>query len=548
VEDRFGHAPQLYPPDDRAEPQRDFDRRRLLTERMPSLVKRGRCPRAVLIACAALVALSLAPEAAPAAVNAGGRPNVVVISSDDQPRSLTNERVMPNTMRLLAGPGTTFTDFIATTPLCCPSRASLLTGQYAHNHGVLRNSYSLLDEKGNTLPAWLRAAGYTTIHVGKYLNGYREFADPAAEPAPGWTKWFTMLEPNSYYDYTVSRNGSIERFGHGRRDHLTNLLGRQAASWAKRFAKRDRPIYLQLDHYAPHKQFASQRTGGVGCKQAAVPGPNDAERFADEPLPGSPSFDELDVSDKPPVIAALAPFSPGAVKKITTRYRCAAGAMRTVDRSVERIRRALKGVKEWGQTVVLFTSDNGFFYGEHRLPGGKEYPYEENLHVPLIARVPPAFRGGAPQVPTVEVPTANIDIAPTILELAGAEPCAAGDCRVMDGRSLLGLIGGADPSFPEDRMLVIEQHDCNYRGIRGGGYVLLEHQESFSAGRCVAVDAGELYDLEADPFQLQNLYGAPRRSDAGLVQQRLEARLAKLQDCSGIPGRDPAPANGQHCE
>jgi arylsulfatase A-like enzyme len=513
---------------------------------MAVLTDRARRPAALgALAAAALAAVLIAPPATAAAGNKGGKPNIVVITTDDQPLSMVNARYMPQTMKLLAGKGTTFTDFIATTPLCCPSRAALITGQYGHNNGVLENNYSKLKDKANTLPVWLQEAGYRTIHIGKYLNGYENFTDPPTEPAPGWDRWFTQVAPRRYNDYELSLNGRSRAFGDRDRDYLTEVLNRKAEKWAKRFAKGRRPLYLQLDQYAPHKSG-----GGPPCRKAAVPAPRDEDRFDDEPLPKPPSFDEQDVTDKPAFIQPLSPIDAGAEQKITKRFRCAVESLRAVDRGVKKIRRALKRANEWSETVVLFTSDNGFFYGEHRIEQGKELPYEENLHLPLIARVPKPLRGGLPRVPTVDQPVANIDIAPTILALTGASSCAGSDCRVMDGRSLLDLIKGDTSAWPADRSLVVEQRSCNYRGLRAEGHILIEHQAVPDpvTGDCIATDDAELYDLSTDPFQLVNLFGAGRQTPDGLLQQQLEARLLELRDCAGIQGRDPVPAAGVFCE
>ncbi len=500
--------------------------------------------RLLLLAALAAAALTLVLPAAAPAANTGGKPNVVVITTDDQPLSMVNARYMPNTIRFLADKGTSFTDFIAPTPLCCPSRAALITGQYGHNNGVLVNFYGNLREKGETLPVFLQRAGYRTAHIGKYLNGYENFTDPPTLVAPGWNKWFTQLAPRAYNDYAISQNGKLREFGDRRRDYLTAVLNRRAEKWAKQLGKSKRPFYLQLDQYAPHKA-----PGREPCNNAAVPAPKDEGSFETEPLPKPASFSEVDIADKPGFIQALTPISAGAEQKITRRFRCAVESIQAVDRGVKRVRRALKKIKEWKQTVVLFTSDNGFLYGEHRIRQGKELPYEENLHLPLIVRVPKQFRDDLPRVPTVDQPAANIDIAPTILALAGADSCNGGDCRVMDGRSLLGLVKGDASAWPADRALAVEQSFCNYRGLRASGYQLIEHQSFLGPdGGCIATDDAELYDLSTDPLQLSNLIGASRQSPTGLLQQQMEARMAELLVCAGIQGRDPVPASGVYCE
>ena len=161
---------------------------------------------------------------------------------------------MPNTKRLLARRGTKFTDYIASTAQCCPSRASLISGQYAHNHGVTSNNvgYPGLIDKGNVLPVWLRRAGYRTIHVGKFLNGYERSVEPESVVPPGWDQWHSVLGSREYYRYDLYVNGRVVHRGSRRRDNVTRVLNRTAATLTKRYAARPKPFYLQLDARAPH--------------------------------------------------------------------------------------------------------------------------------------------------------------------------------------------------------------------------------------------------------------------------------------------------------
>jgi arylsulfatase A-like enzyme len=214
---------------------------------------------------------------------------------------------------------------------------------------------------------------------------------------------------------------------------------------------------------------------------------------------------------------------------------------------------------ELENTIVIFISDNGFFYGEHRLAREKIRPYEEALHVPFAIRVPPGVLG-APTVPSVDELVGNIDLVPTILELAGAGPCLAPDrCRVMDGRSLVPLLLGQG-GWPQDRGLAVEfstgdekfntSSSCAYQGIRTPGFLYVQHTSvpSPPEGVCVPADEREYYDLAADPFQLQNLYPSDPNSLLGAIEGPLAARAAQLAGCAGIEGRDPAPASGSYCE
>ncbi|MGH2990493.1 MAG: sulfatase family protein [Solirubrobacterales bacterium] len=503
-----------------------------------------------------LVALAAFPSAA-----AGKRPNIVLVVTDDQTLASLDAGTMPSTLGLIGGEGTEFTNAVATTPLCCPSRASMLTGQYAHNHGTLGNTpgYEALRHKANTLPVWLGRAGYVTAHVGKYLNRYKASVAHPTDVAPGWDEWHTVIDPSRryvrYYDYRLAVNGDAVRLGDRPRDYITRVINRRAARMVREHAPRSKPLYLQVDHRAPHTEEGVD--SGGPCGGTVPPDPRDAGAFAAETLPRPPSFDEPDVSDKPSFIRALPRLGGATTAAIERRYRCALASLRSVDRGVRRVVAALRRERELDDTVLIFTSDNGFFFGEHRIPEQKTRPYEESVRVPLLIRVPERHRGA--QAPAqVSDPVANIDIAPTILDLARARPCrSAGECRVMDGRSLLGPIRG-EGGWPDDRAIALEFDAgprarrtlvCRYEGVRAAGHVYVRHTAAAdAAGDCRPVDEREHYDLGADPFQLDNLYPADPTTPQGASEDALEARLDALRNCAGIAGRDPASGGRPFCE
>lgn len=485
-------------------------------------------------------------------------PNVVLIVTDDQDRRSFRGKVMPATRELVAEKGTIFKNAIVTTPQCCPSRASLITGQYAHNNRVWSNQlgYDALVEKNNVLPAWLQRAGYVTAHVGKYLNGY--FAvEPTTKAGPGWDEWHTRISRSTYYNYDLAVNGKVVHYGDEDRDHVTRVLNRIAVRMVRRYAPGDEPLYLQLDHTAPH----AVSNGGGSCTHAAVPDTNDLRRFATEPLPKPPSFDEDDVSDKPSFVRAHKRIRREGVKEITRIYRCALSSLRGVDRGVRRIQKTLLEAGELRNTVIIFTSDNGFYFGQHRIRRGKQFPYEEGLRVPLAIRLPKRYRDGK-RVPRIHRPVANIDLAPTILKLADADPCiGVGNCRTVDGRGLVGLLRGGGKRWPPARALAIEyglarpgtvegrKIVCEYRGLRIPGYVYLQHTSaSLNPERtCQPISERELYDLNDDRFQLDNLLVTDPGSVVDLEDQ-LSDRLNALRNCAGIAGRDPEPPGGHWCE
>ena len=516
-----------------------------------------RC-RSLVLVLLAVALFAIAPASAAAKQQ---RPNIVVVMTDDQTLASLSE--MPNVAGLAEIGATEFTDAVVTTPVCCPSRATLLTGQYAHNHRVLANTpgYADLRGKANTLPVWLRRAGYATAHVGKYLNRYVASVDERGEVAPGWDEWHTVLDPPRkyvrYYGYRIAVNGKVKRVGKRPRDYITRVINRRAARMIRERAPRRKPLYLQVDHRAPHTEAGVKSRGP--CGGLVPPDPRDALAFATTPLPRPPSFDEEDVGDKPSFVRSLPRMSADVTTRTELRYRCALASLLSVDRGVARIVAALRDARELANTVIVFTSDNGFFFGEHRIPEQKTRPYEEALRVPLLIRVPRRVLG-APPVAEVAEPVANIDLAPTVLDLAGATPCRKRSrCRVLDGRSLTGLIRG-DGGWPAERGILLEfdagerarrAKVCRYQGVRAGGHTYVRHTAIADpvTGLCAPIEEVEHYDLASDPFQLDNLHPAEPGSQQAGIETELEARLAQLRDCAGISGRDPAPRRGaSHCE
>lgn len=536
--------------------RRDFWRARLLQPEMetPAQIQRPVLKRLIPFLAVAAVALGLGALAVPgkpaeARKGKGAQdpppPNIVLIMTDDQTASTVTPEVMPKLSKLIIDHGTSFSDYVVTTPLCCPSRATTITGQYGHNNGVLRNDYDRLLGKRNTLPVWLQQAGYRTAHVGKFMNAYERSAKTPQTVAPGWDLWFTQLEKRRYYNWKASKNGRKLRYGSADNEHLTEVTNRRARAWAGKLARKKDPFYLQLDYYAPH--------GGAGrddrCNAAPVPAPRDEGFFDGVEAPQPPSFNEADVSDKPEFIRSRPLLDEDDIERINQRYRCTIEALRGVDRGIAKVHRRIAKAGELDQTVFIFTSDNGYFFGEHRIPKGKSHPYDENVRMPLTVLVPPAYRNEAPVASTSDTAVANVDLAPTITDLAGAPPCRnSRRCRTMDGRSLMPLLDGTG-GFPADRGFVIELFDCSYRAVRTEGQFYLEHGKGpvNPGGGCRPTEI-EHYDLDSDPFQLENLYPAPRRSAAGKRQLELAEQMGVLRTCAGIPGRDPLPDSGVYCE
>jgi N-acetylglucosamine-6-sulfatase len=441
--------------------------------------------------------LRQAPETAVAS-----RPNILVIMTDDQ--RLDDQRVLTRTRALLANRGTTFQNSFVSYALCCPSRATFLTGQYPHNHGVLANSgpnggYSRLDSS-NTLAVWLQDAGYYTAHVGKYLNGYGT-ASPA--PPAGWSRWFGLIDPSTYryFGYSVSVDGVPAAYGDAAGDYQTDVLAAEAERIIRSRAGSGQPFFLSVAPLAPHLE----RIGGKSFPPRPAPRHEDA--FAGEPLPATPAFDEPDVNDKPAHIRRLSVLAPAKENRALANHRGRLASLLAVDEMVERLVEALRETGQLDRTVIFFTSDNGFFLGEHRIPDGKYFSYEEAIRVPLIVR-----GGGFGAGARVDALVSNIDLAPTIVALTGARPR-----RTLDGRSLLAPAKG--------RTLLIEGYNPgrvrpSFKAVRDVRWLYVEH----------ATGDRELYDLQTDPHQLRSRPG-------GAVQKDLARRLALLRNCAGASCR-----------
>jgi N-acetylglucosamine-6-sulfatase len=451
-------------------------------------------------------------EAGPAQQRA--RPNVVVVMTDDQ--TVESLRVMGNVKALLADEGTTFHNSFASFSLCCPSRATFLTGQYAHNHGVMGNAppaggYARLDSS-NTLPVWLQRAGYHTVHIGKYLNGY-----PGANRThvpPGWTEWYGSIDPSTYrfYNYTLNENGRLVTYGSDPASYQADVYSRKAVDAVRRLAPGAAPFFLSVAFLAPHSGGPREPDDPRNFA-TPVPAPRHRDRYAAEPLPITPSFNEADVSDKPAGIRRRPLLGPQQIANVTENYRQRLESLLAVDEAVAALVAALRETGELNRTLIVFTADNGFFHGEHRVAAGKVLLYEPSIRVPLIVRGPGIPRGGH-----VADPVANVDLAPTIVDVADARPL-----RVMDGRSLLPL--AEDTGRRTGRDILIERgpggnNQQIFSALRTPRYLYAEYSNG----------ERELYDLVRDPHQLTSLHADPGHER---LRARLASRLARLRSCAG---------------
>jgi len=472
--------------------------------------------------------------------------------SDDQDAASLGQ-AMPRTKRL-ARTGTTFTDFVVTTPSCCPSRAAFITGEYGHNNGVLANrpGYPDLLEKENVLPAWLRRAGYQTAEFGKFMNGYENFAAAmGALRGPGWDQWKALLPPYAYFDYDLSINNVRRHFGVRDRDYVDDVLTRRALRFISANRSARRPFFAWLNLYAPHLARPGVRARAGRCRGSAIPAPGDEGRFKAGSVSTPRSFGERDVSDKPFFVRSRRPVDARRAAKFKRFQACRLDSLVDVDRSVARIHDALRKTGQLDDTVLVFTSDNGWLEGQHRLRG-KAVPYEEAVRVPLVVWAPRKVLGGESPPKRVSQATANIDLAPTLLGIASATPCRNSDkCRVMDGRSFLPLLQSRADAWPRDRAILLESREgdhgiCEFQAVRTTRHVYAEYSRFVQGGggECAPPTARELYDLDADPAELRNLLPAAPGSTAAGIRAGLAARLDRLRDCQGLAGRDrPEPGH-----
>ncbi len=408
------------------------------------------------------------------------KPNFVFILTND----LSNDLLMrhradyPNIARL-ANRGTTFENAFVTTSLCCPSRATTLRGQYSHNHRVFTNlpplggmeRFNELGREKSTLATWLTRT-YRVGLAGRYLNGYEK------PPPPGWDKFYGGAGPGYH----------------------TDRYSEQAAEFIRKTG--NEPFFLWVGTKAPHVP--------------ANPAPRHADAFPGLTAPRPPSFDEADVSDKPSWVRERASITGEQADEIDALYRKQAQSMLAVDEMVGRIVKVLREKGELSRTYIVFTSDNGWKMGEHRLVFGKWTAYEEDIHMPLIVRGP-----GVPEGETLPHLVLNNDLAPTFADLAGAKTPS-----FVDGRSLKPLLNGTPPTEEDWRRgFLVEAVSSEgagrpaYAGVRTRDMLYVEY----------TTGERELYDLRADPYQLTSLHDDPAYADE---RAALSERLEALKGCA----------------
>ncbi|WP_330229133.1 sulfatase [Nocardia sp. NBC_00508] len=494
---------------------------------------------------AAIAALTLSGFLSSATAQPDGvddRPNIVLILADDLDATTTPVwAAMPRTAQLIRDRGMEFRDSFAPLPICCASRASLLTGEYGHNTGVLTNSgevggFETFRANGNeqhTIATYLQDAGYRTGMAGKYLNGLED--DPGHLP-PGWDDWNAGVDNFLYtgYNYTLNENGAMVKYGVAPADYETDVIRDKSAEFITAAAASGEPFFWYAASTAPHFPIP--------------PAPRHLTQTVPTAAPRSPNYQEADVSDKPSWLVDTASVRYATIAATNDPdYTNRLGALKALDDMVAGIVDTLARTGELDNTYLLFTSDNGYSLGAHRLTQ-KMAPYEESLRVPL-AIAGPGISAGA-----TDAMALTIDLAPTILSWAGLPVPEA-----MDGRSLVRPLAGDGTGWRTDftaeyggpgadgrngiaqeqvpgrtpPMYAIDMP--SWSAVRTERYLYVRWYER---ERPLGEREYELYDLDSDPYQLTNLIKTPDgRAEHAATVAALDARLAALHACTGTSCR-----------
>lgn len=419
-------------------------------------------------------------------------PSIVLILTDDQ--RWDTMWAMPTVQHELIAHGVRFENAFLVNPLCCPSRTTILTGEYSHSTKVYSDAgpyggfHAFHD--GSTIATWLRAGGYHTALFGKYLNEYTGTYIP-----PGWDRWFAYQQPPGYFNYRVNDQGILRSFGSSPADYSTDVLARQASSFIR---STQGPLFVDFAPFAPHFP--------------GTPPPRYAHAFSTLRPFRPPSYDEADTPGMPAYVQARPRFRPELVHMIDDLRRDQYRALLGVDDAVREIIDALRATGRLHSTMIVLMSDNGQTWGEHRFPFDKQIPYEESIRTPMVVRYDPVVHRPRPDAHLV----LNLDVAQTFAGVAGVSAPGA------EGMSLLPLL--ANPTIPWRTDFLIEHLVANgiptYCAVRNAGYIYVD----YSTGE------RELYDLRADPYELDNRAYDPAYAS---IEAAMRARL--LQLCNPPP-------------
>jgi N-acetylglucosamine-6-sulfatase len=458
-------------------------------------------------AAAAPTLPTLAPK-----TTGGRRPNIVFILTDDLAWNLV--QFMPNVLKMQRD-GVTFANYLVTDSLCCPSRSSISTGRYPHNTGIFRNvgqdgGYLGFRDRGHersTFATVLSAAGYRTAMLGKYLNGYRPQQDGVG---PGWSSWAVGGNAYREFQYVLNQDGKIARYGDSPSDYLTDVLSNQAVDFIKQTA--GAPFAIEIATFAPHAPY--------------TPAPRDANALPGLRAPRSAAFNAAPDDNAPTWLREHRPLSDSDIANIDRDFRKRAQSVLAVDKMIGELQAAVAAIGEADNTYFVFSSDNGYHMGEHRLLPGKMTAYDTDIHVPLIVTGPGLSAGR-----TVQEIAENIDLNPTFAEIGGVASPAN-----IDGRSLLPLLLGReaaewqtvaliehhgpvrnlrDPDLPSPR----SGNPTTYEAIRSADFLYVEY----------ANGEKEYHNLTTDRDELRNTYQSLPDDE----KARLHVMLGNVSKCQG---------------
>ena len=458
------------------------------------------------------IVLSVADATARCA-QAAERPSIVVVLVDDlrwdELGCTGHPFVRTPSIDRIARQGARFRNAFATTPLCSPSRGCFLTGQYAHHHGVVDNTNrSALSHRLVTFPRILQAAGYETAYVGKWHMGNDDTA------RPGFDYWASMKGQGTSFDPELNENGRRASYT----GHTTDVLNERAVAFVQK--RRDEPFCLYFAHKALHPELVQFDDGSISDPKAAefMPAKRHKDLYADAPIPR-----RLNVTDtlegKAALqrrIAGLPPLGPEtgtSDETIRDRLRMLAA----IDEGVGQLLDALEKTDQLDDTVFVFTSDHGYWYGEHGLSVERRLPYDEAARIPLLVRYPRLVKAGG----LVDDMALSIDLAPTLLELAGFEPP-----HTMDGRSLAPLLQGKRPGDWRTSFLIEYYTDTVFPRVLDMGYKAIR-TERYKYIHYTDMDGmDELYDLKSDPYEMRNMIDNPAAQETlGKLKEELETFL-----------------------
>jgi N-acetylglucosamine-6-sulfatase len=467
----------------------------------------------------AAIGVSVTSEARPPATPHVPPPNIVFVLTDDLSWDLV--QYMPHVQQMQRE-GMTFTNYFVTDSLCCPSRASIFSGRYPHNHGVLTNTpptggFSAFRRgaEGETFATTLRSAGYRTSLIGKYLNGYEA---QAGYVPPGWSNWQGTGSGYKGFNYVLSANGRIARFGRNPRAYFTDVLRRHGKAFVSRVGRSGHPFLLEIATTAPHRP--------------ATPAPRDRYDFPGLAVPRDPAFDAVP-EHAPGWLRGRPPLTEEQIAAMSNGYRKRAQSVQAVDEMVGQIRRLLSERGLDRNTYFIFSSDNGYHMGQRRLLAGKMTAYDSDVRVPLIVVGP-----GVPPGSTTTALAENVDLAPTFMRLAGVRPPSW-----VDGHGLVSLFDGHVPRPWRDAVLIEHHRPTTPNGDPDRQTASSGNPPSYEALRTKDelyveyVDGErEWYDLRTDPDQLDNRYDQ-LPADA---REGLHDRLVTLEACRGAGCRKAA--------